>query len=994
MSGEEKKSDNIAAAAAPIPADRKKRDKKEESATEGAMGGGKSKHTTSTPMPKVRATDCHTNVLSFSPTDFFTEKEWEKRKNFIKSRDPKEKGQDRVHLLEQFKRLLPEQDTRLEQENIESTWRSLHRCYFLIKYYLQTTTATREDSKQLKEMENQLGRFRIGLDGTVLLNDEYFNFKGNPNSAAKYARKLRDGEDKSVGFSTEDDLLKHAQATPSHIAQEDCVVKPRATSTGNDGMEPDDFMKKMENMEEEEKRKYLEIGMNNFLTLYKKQVEPVLQTNSAPEGFMDIFQQLQRTYYRIQMLYDGIAQTEDEQKDMTFVQQKYNEVKDHIAMLNQMDMDDLDEMPLYDFPLDEEPDPEVESILYEINEFANDHNYKFNSELAYLLCDWISQGGGDLRQYQRTELSELLWSFGKSRLEHVLHLWRSRLCETQSETHEQITHYLNNMLETWNELGPEDNGSMWAAHTSRFTRGNMPNATLKDRFSIFLDPVHEEHEGAHGGNDVDTDVSQQRNESPTQRASTPPQHGFALDGLRRIPTFVNQRNDFTFQGTSTPPPGIALRGLRRVPTFENRFHFAGPRANTTAQPSTIRQPPRTNDADPITRLANILQRNFSNNQSSGNHSTSNHSSALKLPPIQIGKFDGNPLNWVNWWPKYEALIHNRRDLEASTKFLYLQSYVTEKAAKELWGAGPETLPYHKAIEILFDKFADKELLTGVYRDQLKKIPFPKSARDIPGIRNFVDEVRKYMNCLREYKQMPEQYSLSTMDFYRASMPEELLHFIADKEDRRISHFSLMQFIAALAKYVDLREDTSRFREYVGGRNQNPSNPTTTMATGTRTFSRGQGGQNQSSRGSYPSGSTRPTNFNYYTCLFCEQKGVGGHLMMNCPTVKDPNERMKIIRKLQRCTCCLSQNHRFFECPSNKACFCMKKHHTSLHEWFVKKPGGNQPQGNRSNQQGARQYGQNQRGGQQPNGNRTQGNQNNSQRNRTQNQSAGNDTGRA
>ena len=258
----------------------------------------------------------------------------------------------------------------------------------------------------------------------------------------------------------------------------------------------------------------------------------------------------------------------------------------------------------------------------------------------------------------------------------------------------------------------------------------------------------------------------------------------------------------------TPSPSsIASGGFRRAPTTENKFHSAGGRTSTATQPSTLQLPSAINDADPVTRLANILARH-----------TGPVNSPLKLPPIQIDNFDGNPLNWVNWWPKYKALIHNRTDLAARTKFLYLQSYVTEKAGKELWGAGPETLPYHKAIDILFEKFADQELLTGVYRDQLMKIPFPESARDIPGIRNFVDEVRKYMNCLHQFNQTPEQYSLSTMDFYRIEMPEDLLHQLADQEGRRISHFNLVYFIAALTKYVDIREDTTRFREHVGAEN--------------------------------------------------------------------------------------------------------------------------------------------------------------------------------
>ena len=914
-----KHTSNPTVALAPTPAERHKKEKDGARAlSPGDPKHGKSIHTTSTPINKERAS---------YRTFFFTEEEWEKRVHHINSLNPKEKSREKQKLLQHFKLLLPNEGTDLKQENLESTVRSLYRYYYLTRFIVSTITATREDTKQLEDMKEIIREVRKDLK----------------NFPACFGVSTTE-KDFSVA---EEELPKHEEKTLKHTsALEEPPLKPQATSTGKDEMEH--FVHQVEKMDEEEKRKLFGIATNNFLTLYKKEVEHVLETNSAPEGFNEIFEQLEKSYNRIGMLFESITQTEKEQRDMRFVRIKYYDVKDHIAMLHQKEEDEL--------LLDEEPDPEVESILYEINEFANNPDYNCNSELAHLICDWISQGGGAMKHYQGSELPELLLSFGKNRIEHVLHLWRSRLCETQSETHQQISHYLNNILEMWDDLEPEGESSIWAAHKSRFTRGNIPNVTLNDKFSIFLDQVTEEREDSLTWDYDDTNTSQQRNENPSQ-------------------------GDHTQQQSNIPHGGF-----RRIPAFVNHLPSVGGRANVAHHPSTVQQQQSAStDVDAITRLADILEKK--------NMNTGNHHSAMKLPSIQIGKFDGNPLNWVNWWPKYKALIHKRTDLDDSTKFLYLQSFITDKAAKELWGAGPQTLPYNKAIDILFEKFADNELLTGVYRDQLKKIPFPKSAKDIPGIRNFVDEVKKYMNCLRVYKQTPEEYSLATMDFYRAYMPEELLHFIADKENKRISHLNLEYFISALSKYADLREDTSRFREHAVGRNQNPYNPATTMTTKAGTFSKTQSGTTQA----YPANKF-PANFEYYECLFCGVKGVGGHLMMYCPTVKDPKERMKIVRRLRRCTSCMSKNHRFSDCPSNKTCYCNQKHHTSLHYWFVQKPSGSQPQGYR-NQQNEPQRGQ-QQGGYRP-----QGNQNNAPRgnapqqaqstqNRPQNHSKGNDAGRA
>ena len=242
---------------------------------------------------------------------------------------------------------------------------------------------------------------------------------------------------------------------------------------------------------------------------------------------------------------------------------------------------------------------------------------------------------------------------------------------------------------------------------------------------------------------------------------------------------------------------------------------------------------------------------------------------------------------------------------------------------------------------------------------------------------------------------PAEYSLPTMNHYRLYMPQGLLHYLADKHDKNISQFKLEEFISALSKYADRREDTSRYRELTfGGNNNGPSNPTTTMATTTHAATRGP-----SYRGSYYANKL-PLDFKYQKCLYCGVQGnkeQGGHMMINCPKVKDPNERMKIVRKQGRCSCCLSQQHRYYQCPSNKTCFCGKKHHTSLHYWFVQKPAGNQPQSSQ-NGQGQRQPRQNQ----QQNGNNPPRSQNNTPRNKvrqqpevkSQNNLEGNSSGRA
>ena len=959
------------------------------------------KHATSTPIPNTHRT-------GQSHNDFFKRGEWDKLVNNINSMNPKEKGRERQILLDQARNLLSSK-VATRQENIESTWRRLNQCYYLIEYLTSTTTATRHEMetldslwKHLIEIDDKMSKLPASKSLKERLETVVEDKKGeaphntmtkdtiqNPSAGGAQQKHQADGvqaPEVDTPYNTKAEHTiqnpnadgvqqKHQEVMkPQHTAaMEDPSTRPK-TSMGIGGT-TDSKQPEVGILEEGEKRVSLQMAKQNFWKIFDYKVAPFLgNTFAAPEHFAETYELLKEAHSRAQELYWKINQTKEDQDDWLFLQAKLNDAKDYKYLLQQREEDLLQQEEYQHEMID--VDPDVDAIIYDINEWASNQQYDCTSELGNAICDWISNGGGAFEHYRETDLPELLRSFGKDRMEQVLHLWVDRQTETLSERHLEITQYLRNIVEMWNHVGPEEDGSPWRAHKTRhtvgFTRGNVPNTSLNDKFSIFMDPQNEEREDSLLGGEEHTNPFDLGESLSSQEQHA--QQSFNTE-FRRIPPFVNPQR----QGIRGDPTPMGTQHANRQAT--NTQH-------TNRRDTNTQRTPRSGEDDILTRLVNVLEK-----KSSGTHS-----SAMKLPTIHLEKFDGDVMNWVHWWPRYEATIHKRSDLSDKEKFLYLQSYLTDAAAKQLWGAGPDTLPYKTALDILFKKFADKVLLTTAYCDQLRKIPFPRSEKDIPGIRNFVDEVKKYMNCLKEFKMGPAEYSLTTMSHYRLHMPQGLLDFIADKHDKNISSFNLEEFITALSKYADRREDTSRYRELAfGGNKQSSSNPTTTMATTTRAPTGGPSG-----RGSYYANKL-PDGFKYMKCVYCGVKGKkeqGGHLMIDCPKVRDPNERMQLIRRLGHCSNCLSLQHRFFECPSNKTCFCGKKHHSSLHEWFVKRLMGNRPQ-NKQNQQPQRQPGQNS-GGQQQNINRPQNNnprgnpqqQQQNAPNRSQNRQEGNAPGRA
>ena len=114
---------------------------------------------------------------------------------------------------------------------------------------------------------------------------------------------------------------------------------------------------------------------------------------------------------------------------------------------------------------------------------------------------------------------------------------------------------------------------------------------------------------------------------------------------------------------------------------------------------------------------------------------------------------------------------------------------------------------------------------------------------------------------------------------------------------------------------------------------NPRNGSNQFVTTMATFAKTGSGGNYNSN-----------SYSFYPCLFCDAKGTSGHLMKNCPVVTNADKRWDIFRKNSRCTACCSPLHRYRDCPSEKTCWCGKKHHVSLHSWFDRIRPNNRQQG--------------------------------------------------
>lgn len=71
-----------------------------------------------------------------------------------------------------------------------------------------------------------------------------------------------------------------------------------------------------------------------------------------------------------------------------------------------------------------------------------------------------------------------------------------------------------------------------------------------------------------------------------------------------------------------------------------------------------------------------------------------------LEPIKPGEFNGDITEWLPWWQRFSAMVHDRTELSRLDKMAYLHRYVTGTAKSAIAGLAITSENYGTAIKLL------------------------------------------------------------------------------------------------------------------------------------------------------------------------------------------------------------------------------------------------------------------------------------------------------
>ena len=287
-------------------------------------------------------------------------------------------------------------------------------------------------------------------------------------------------------------------------------------------------------------------------------------------------------------------------------------------------------------------------------------------------------------------------------------------------------------------------------------------------------------------------------------------------------------------------------------------------------------------------------------------SSQNH----RLPKLSLPTFAGDILEWPYFWDSFETTIHNNHTLTDVQKFSYLQSLLESEAMNVINGLNLSSANYHKAIDLLINRYGQKHKIVNAYMKALLDLPAPLET--LESLRNFSDKSEAYIRGLESLGQCQDMYGSLLIPVILGKLPVAVKSNITRENGN--DDWTLDNLRIAIQKEIAIKESSQ------GDLPQNVL-PTASFHTGVK--SNTKNGHNASYQ--RVNRNNAGTKTQTKSCIFCQES----HYPAECTKVADISSRWEMIKKKKLCFNCFG-NHKISECHSKHNCRkCQRRHHTSL-----------------------------------------------------------------
>lgn len=306
---------------------------------------------------------------------------------------------------------------------------------------------------------------------------------------------------------------------------------------------------------------------------------------------------------------------------------------------------------------------------------------------------------------------------------------------------------------------------------------------------------------------------------------------------------------------------------------------------------------------------------------------------LKLPKIDLPKYNGDPTAWKPWWDYFNSAIHTNNTLTRSQKFTYLNSCLIGKAKKSVSGFAMTNDNYDQAITLLTHQFGQDSVIIGELFAKLRN--FYVSGSQTSDLRSSLDFMESILRQLESLNQNLEQPVL--VDMLRGKLPASVLHemnklkspnepwtvalirkklrdIIEEKEDiERVVAQEKKKGNPATRGSIGQRQDHNGKQESLG----QPFGSATGLTAGVQPKNRGKQRQ-MANKDRWQMAKPNPEQTGWKpTCVFCDEQ----HYNTDCKKFPTVSARKKQLGTLSKVVCfrCLRPNHYARDCKQNLWC---------------------------------------------------------------------------
>lgn len=302
--------------------------------------------------------------------------------------------------------------------------------------------------------------------------------------------------------------------------------------------------------------------------------------------------------------------------------------------------------------------------------------------------------------------------------------------------------------------------------------------------------------------------------------------------------------------------------------------------------------------------AQVKQEQEEKKSASSKFTTKKEAIHVKLPKITSKSFSGNPIEWLSFWDSFQASVDKNSDISGVDKMNYLSGLLKGEAARVIQGLPLSESNYKRAVDLLKERFGQKQVLINAHMDALLKIP--AATNDVKKLRSLYDACEGYIHGLESLDVYPESYGDLLIPIVMKKLPEEVRRIMLRSHDE--TTWTLADLRKQLRHEVETREKSSLGQSDKEVSAPNPPFNSKFPTAGALFF--GALGRENAKNG----------------CTFCD----GPHLSDSCKIVPTIDKRLEFLRNQKRCFRCFKTGHMSKSCYSMKRCSrCNGKHHSAL-----------------------------------------------------------------